>query len=243
MLNGGPRWDPRVRPVKSALVIEHDEYGPAGQVGERLVERGYRLDVFRVLDDPSDPVCTKRYPDATAYDALLVTGSPWSVTDTDTIGSWIGQEIEMVRAAHEAGVGVLGMCFGGQVLSAALGGEVSRSNRPEFGWTEVETDLPDAVASGPWFQWHYDRFTVPQGATEVARNAVGPQVFRIGRSVGTQFHPEITPRLARLWIGMDRAELEAHDVDPDRMAAESEERAADNQADSYALVDWFLDGV
>jgi GMP synthase-like glutamine amidotransferase len=77
----------------------------------------------------------------------------------------------------------------------------------------------------------------------VARNAVGPQVFRIGRSVGTQFHPEITPRLARLWIGMDRAELEDHDVDPDRMAAESEERAADNQANSYALVDWFLDGV
>ena len=95
--------------MKSALVIEHDEYGPAEKVGERLVERGYRLDVFRVLDDPSDPECTKKYPDATTYDALLVTGSPWSVTDTDTIGSWIGREIGMVRTAHEAGVGVLGL--------------------------------------------------------------------------------------------------------------------------------------
>jgi GMP synthase-like glutamine amidotransferase len=228
--------------VKRALVIEHDESGPSAGVGERLVEHGYQLDVFRVLDDQADPVCTKAYPDATSYDVLVVTGSPWSVTDTDSIGSWIGREIEMVRTAHDAGVAVLGLCFGGQVLSTALGGEVRRVDTPEFGWHEVDTDLPDAIAPGPWFEWHYDGFTVPDGATEIARTAVSPQAFRIGRSVGTQFHPEITTEIVNLWISMDERALRAHGVDPAVMAARTEEEAVDNRARSDALVDWFLDG-
>ncbi len=228
--------------MKRALVIEHDESGPAAGVGERLVERGHQLDVFRVLDDQADPVCTKAYPDATSYDVLVVTGSPWSVTDTDSIGSWIGREIEMVRTAHDTGVAVLGLCFGGQVLSTALGGEVRRVDTPEFGWHEVDTDLPDAIAPGPWFEWHYDGFTVPDGATEIARTAVSPQAFRIGRSVGTQFHPEITVEIVDLWISMDERALRAHGVDPTVMAARSEEEAVGNRARSDVLVDWFLDG-
>ena len=228
--------------MKRALVIEHDWYCPAAGVGDRLVEHGYQLDVFRVLEDPTDPVCTKPYPDATDYDVLVVTGSTWSVTDTDMIGSWIGREVEMVRAAHDAGVPVLGLCFGGQVLSAALGGEVRRVDTPEFGWHEVDTDLPDAIAPGPWFEWHYDGFTVPDGATEIARTAVSPQAFRIGRSVGTQFHPEITTEIVNLWISMDERALRAHGVDPAVMAARTEEEAVDNRARSDALVDWFLDG-
>ncbi|MED5600213.1 MAG: gamma-glutamyl-gamma-aminobutyrate hydrolase family protein, partial [Actinomycetota bacterium] len=166
----------------------------------------------------------------------------WSVTDTDMIGSWIGREVEMVRAAHDAGVPVLGLCFGGQVLSAALGGEVRRVDTPEFGWHEVDTDLPDAIAPGPWFEWHYDGFTVPDGATEIARTAVSPQAFRIGRSVGTQFHPEVTTEIVDLWISMEEKELRAHGVDPAVMAARSEEEAVGNRARSDALVDWFLDG-
>ena len=228
--------------MKRALVIEHDESGPAAGVGERLVEHGYQLDVFRVLDDQADPVCTKAYPDATSYDVLVVTGSPWSVTDTDSIGSWIGREIEMVRTAHDAGVAVLGLCFGGQVLSTALGGEVRRVDTPEFGWHEVDTDLPDAIAPGPWFEWHYDGFTVPDGATEIARTAVSPQAFRIGRSVGTQFHPEVTTEIVNLWISMDERALRAHGVDPTVMAARSKEEAVGNRARSDVLVDWFLDG-
>ena len=228
--------------MKRALVIEHDWYCPAAGVGDRLVEHGYQLDAFRVLDDPTDPVCTKPYPDTTDYDVLVVTGSTWSVTDTDMIGSWIGREVEMVRAAHDAGVRVLGLCFGGQVLSAALGGEVRRVDTPEFGWHEVDTDLPDAIAPGPWFEWHYDEFTVPDGATEIARTAVSPQAFRIGRSVGTQFHPEVTTELVERWINMDEKELRAHGVDPAVMAARTEEEAVDNRARSDVLVDWFLDG-
>ena len=121
-------------------MIEHDEHGPAEGVGERLVERGYDLEVFRVLDDPADPVSDKPFPDASDHDVLVLTGSPWSLYDTESIGSWIGREVAMVREAHDAGVRVLGLCFGAQVLSAALGGEVTRSDTPEFGWHLVRLD-------------------------------------------------------------------------------------------------------
>ena len=42
---------------------------------------------------------------------------------------------------------------------------------PEIGWHQVGTDAPDLVPGGPWFQWHFDRFDVPPGGVELARNA------------------------------------------------------------------------
>ncbi len=85
-----------------ALVIEHDEYGPAESVGDHFQVRGYDLEVFRVLEDPDDPVCTTPYPDPTGYDAVIVTGAVWSLADTAPIASWIHREVEMVRAAHDS---------------------------------------------------------------------------------------------------------------------------------------------
>ena len=224
-----------------ALAIEHDRYGPAEGVGERLVERGFELEAFRVLDDASDPVCAKEFPDPTAYDVVVVTGSRWSIAETGTIDSWIGREIEMVRTAHAAGVPVLGLCFGGQVLSAALGGQISRAECPEIGWYEIDSDLPEIVSQGPWFEWHYDQFTVPVGAIEVARTAVSSQIFRAGRSIGTQFHPEITPRLVADWVAIGQDELVNLDIDPGSMVSESVDHQIGARQRADRLVDWFLD--
>ena len=78
-------------------------------------------------------------------------------------------EIELIARAVEHDVPVLGLCFGGQVLAHVLGGTIEAAPTPEFGWHEIETDEPDAIPAGPWLLWHYQRFTVPPGATEVAR--------------------------------------------------------------------------
>lgn len=233
----------RYSPLVRALVIEHDEHGPAESVGEYLEERGFELEVFLVLDDPDDPVSHKAFPDATGYDALVVTGSPWSLADPDPIGSWIHREVEMVRAAHYAGTPVLGMCFGGQVLSAAMGGTVTRVDSPEFGWCNIESVDGCPLPTGPWFQWHFDVFTVPDGAIELARNDFGPQAFRIGRSLGTQFHPEVTPRLISDWLDYGTEELAANSVDPHAMLAETVERADAARSRAADLVDWFLTDV
>ena len=230
------RYSPGVR----ALVIEHDEHGPAESVGDRLEERGFELEVFLVLEDPDDPVSHKPFPDATEFDALVVTGSPWSLADPDPIGSWIHREVDMVRAAHDAGTPILGMCFGGQVISRALDGSVTRVERPEFGWCQIEPTNGSPLLPGPWFQWHFDVFTVPEGAVELARNDFGPQAFRIGHSLGTQFHPEITPRLISDWLDHGTEELAANGVSPQAMLAETVERADAARGRTADLVDWFL---
>ena len=224
-----------------ALVIEHDETGPVGGVGERLAEHGCELHSFRGLDDPSQPVCTKEFPDPTIYDVVVVLGSQWSVCEKGPIESWIDREIELVRSAHGSGTPVLGLCFGGQVLAAALGGGVTKADRPEIGWYEIESDQPEIVSPGPWFEWHYDRFSIPDGSVEVARSEVSSQVFRCGKSVGTQFHPEITPEIVASWAVVGHEELAKLDIDPEPLIAETVDRQAEARQRADRLVDWFLE--
>jgi len=223
-----------------ALVIEHDERIPVGGVGDHLVSRGFELRVFRVLDDPTDPVAMAPYPAPTAFDAVVINGCDWSIADHTPIASWIDREIAMVSTAHDSGMPVFGMCFGGQVLSAALGGHVTKAERPEHGWTEVDGD---DVTGGPWFQWHTDRFSVPPGAVEVASTLSGPQVIRAGHSVGCQFHPEVTPAIVDGWIRFGRDDLIAHGADPAVILAGTIEQETLNRRRADLLVDWWLDDV
>ena len=104
---------------------------------------------------------------------------------------------------------MLGLCFGGQALAAALGGDVETAPEPELGWTEIETDEPELVPPGPWLEWHYERFTTPPGATEIARTGAASQAFRHGRHLGVQFHPESTVEIVEHWAASDRERLEA----------------------------------
>jgi GMP synthase-like glutamine amidotransferase len=230
-----------LRPVR-ALVISHDPSEQPGLVGERLIQRGFELDVFVVCDSTGDGVSHRPFPDVDGADVVVAMGSPWSVY-SDEIGSWIGREIDFVREVHRRHTPFLGICFGGQVLSAALGGTVERAPRPELGWCRVESLVPDAIDEGPWFQWHGDRFTVPAGATELARNDVGVQAFRMGRSVGVQFHPEVDRDLLVSWV-RDGEPLdplfEELGVDVDDLLATTatlEPAAGEN---TRRLVDWFL---
>ena len=91
-----------------------------------------------------------------------------STLDTDV--PWIGPERALIAGAVTAGIPVLGVCFGGQLLAQALGGEVTRATRPEIGWYLIETSDPDRIPPGPWLEWHEDAFTAPPGSEAVARS-------------------------------------------------------------------------
>lgn len=227
-----------------ALVIRHEHVTEPGRVGERLTERGYDLTVLTVVPEPRyhAPDVHFDFPEADGWDLIVSLGAPWSVYDVDAIGSWIDGELALLRKAHHLGVPVLGICFGAQALATALGGAVERSPRPEIGWTEVGTDDPSLVPSGPWFQWHFDRCVLPPGAVEMARNAVCPQAFRVGRSLGVQFHPEITTEMLRGWIELGGgADCLRHGVDPDDLLARTRAMEPSARADTRRLVDGFLD--
>jgi hypothetical protein len=83
---------------------------------------------------------------------------------------------------------------------------------------------------------------LPPGSVEVARNAVCPQAFRAGRSLGVQFHPEITTQMLRGWLEFGGAEqCERLGVDPAALLARTRAMEPAARANARRLVDGFLD--
>jgi GMP synthase-like glutamine amidotransferase len=203
------------------LVVEQQADAPAGLVGEWALERGARLEVVRAPD-------VEEWPDPRSADAVVALGSDRSVHASSD--PWIAAQVDFLRAAHDADVPVLGICFGGQAVAAALGGAVSRAARTEIGWIDVEGD--DGYG-GSWFTWHEDAFTVPPGATELARAASGPQAFALGRSVGLQYHPEVTAAIVDKWLATGADAV----PDPEALRHETARRAAGARERAFALFD------
>ncbi len=188
------------------LFIHNEHLATAGLLGEAFSEHGYDVSTFEVV--PAElvdaPVLDVRFPSATAYDVIVPLGARWAVYDEALRRSWVGAEMQMLREAADARVPILGVCFGGQLLAQTFGGSVTRSAKPEIGWYDVISDDDDLVPGGPWFEWHFDTWTVPPGATEIARTANASQAFVLGRSLALQFHPEVDHDLLEGWLADDR---------------------------------------
>ena len=102
---------------------------------------------------------------------------------------------------------------------------------------------PSLVSDGPWFQWHFDTFTPPPGAELIADSPAGPQAYVIGRSLGLQFHPEVTTEIMDSWVAVYRHELDQEGVDPDRLLARTYELAQHTRAAAWRLFDGFLERI
>ncbi len=230
-----------------ALVVVHDPGSDPVLVGERLQHHGFELHEALITTDVGDPTGSAGHDvlgDPTDYDLIVPMGSNYSVYDTATIGSWIDDELDFLRGADQAGVPVLGVCFGAQALATALGGRVVRSEQHQVGWHPLSPEPGCGLPGGPWMQWHYDRFEPPAEATIVASDHVGVQAFTIGRHLGVQFHPEVTAAHVAGWVDMGgRAELERIGVDPDRLIADAAANEPDARRRTAQLVDWFLADV
>lgn len=228
------------------LFLQHDHLSPPGPVAERFAHRGYAVIESLVVapENFHNPNVEFDFPDPLQYDALVVMGAPWGAWDDETIGRWLLPEMDWLRAADDEGVPVLGICFGGQLLARAHGGSVSRSPRPEIGWSSIWTEEPDLVGPGPWFQFHYDRWQLPPGAREIARDALASQAFQIRRNLAVQFHPELTPAGLRGWYGNGGADLVAADgQDPEILYQHTLAEAASAAERAHRLVDAFVDQI
>ena len=222
------------RPALRALIVQHEAPTPPGLVSDWLAQRAASVDVLRI--DLEDHV-----PDPRDYDLIVSLGSEFPAFD-DSV-PFIGRETQLIQQAASADVPFLGLCFGGQLMARVLGGRSFRAERSEIGWLPVRTNDPELVGEGPWFQWHFDSFTLPPGARLIAETDVGPQAYVIGRSLGLQFHPEVSPEIMDAWVGAYRHELDAEGVDPDALLEETRRRAATARANAERLLNAYLDSV
>ncbi len=229
-----------------ALVFAHEPDGPANQIERRLIERGWTVDTHVITEDFDQPNVANPFPEVEDYDLIVPMGSVRSLTEKDEIGSWIHVELEILRTAHEAGTPILGICFGGQLLADALGGSVEKAPVTEIGWFEIEPvdGQENPVGAGPWMEWHHDRFTPPPGADVLAKTENAVQLFRMGTTVGTQFHPEVDVAHVSGFLQHAPDEyLAENGVKREEMLADVQKHEAASISRCHALVDWFLDEV
>ena len=228
------------------LFLQHDHVSPPGPVAERFAQRGYEVvkSVIVPRDRFDSPNVSFDFPEVDEYDVVVPMGAPWSAWDDDRIGTWLTPELDWLRNVQASDVPILGICFGAQALARALGGTVAPGPRAEIGFTWITSDDESLVPGGPWFQWHYDRFTVPPGAVEIARNPRASQAYVIGRSLAVQFHPEVTTACLR--GGLDEGglqEAQEDGVDPVELLAGTVREEPMAVARAHALVDAFLDRI
>lgn len=203
------------------LFVHHDANSGDGHVGRAFAELGAEVVTHQVCAAPSSPVGSPVFPDPSGLDRIVLFGSRWSVDDPQ-VAHWVEPEVGFIRQADSAGIPILGLCFGGQVLAAALGGTVGRTEYPEIGWFDVDVNDAGAAAgieTGPWLQWHFDAFTVPPGGTELARSRAGAQAFALGPHLGLQYHPEADRNVLEGWMVDDLDQLAAAGLDPDALLA------------------------
>jgi GMP synthase-like glutamine amidotransferase len=165
-----------------------------------------------------------RLPDAGSIAGLVVMGGPMGAND-EASHPFLAGEKTLIAEAVRAGLPVLGVCLGSQLMASALGAVVRTGPRPEIGQGEVqltEAGLADPVlgpegASVRVFHWHGDTFDLPGGSTHLARSALYPhQAFRAGaRAYALQVHVEVDEILARSWarrlpagVGIDASQTE-----------------------------------
>ena len=160
---------------------------------------------------------------------LVVMGGPMGVYE-EAAHPHLSEEIRLIRSALEAGIPILGVCLGSQLLAAALGASVRPGVR-EIGWHPV--DLSDSATSDPlWrriespftpFHWHGDVFELPANSRRLAgseRTACQAFSYR-ERAYGFLFHLEVDEGMVRAMADAFAGELASAGVDRDQLLAEA----------------------
>jgi GMP synthase-like glutamine amidotransferase len=219
-----------------ALTIANANDADTGFIGDRFREHGYAF-------DECHRESAGEWPALDGHELILLLGSEWSVY-WPQVADKVQAEVALLQEAARRDIPVFGICFGNQVMAHAFGGTVHKAEIVEIGWQDIETDIPDVIAPGPWMEWHYDVVTIPPGAIELARTAAGPQAWQMGRMFCTQFHPEVHEGVVRRWAtGFGADELARIGSSPEELIATTRASIGASRVNAERLVDWFCETI
>lgn len=198
--------------MKPIRIFRHLVCKPPGYLGDYLQQRGVPWEMVCVDDAHPLDQCTDD------VSALVFMGAGVSVNDQL---SWMESELQLIRKATQQGLPMLGVCFGAQMMSRALGGEVTRGGEMEIGWHPVR-GVPENDPAG-WldglprqfmaFHWHADTFTLPAGSRLIMESdCYLHQGFAIDDHLGLQFHLEMTSEMVKGWIDRYGSDLQPTSV-------------------------------
>jgi GMP synthase-like glutamine amidotransferase len=176
-------------------ILEHVPFETIGSIAGWLEARGASVTRTRFYESPT-------LPDLAGIEMVVVMGGTLNA-DQDEQFPWLRDEKAFIANAIAAGVRVLGICLGSQLIAQAMGARVYRAAQAEHGWLPVMSTIPSEPAYRfpemfTAFQSHGDTFDLPAGAVRLARSAACEnQAFQIGaRVIALQFHLESTAESA-----------------------------------------------
>lgn len=197
------------------LVFRFSQIEGPGYLGDFLTREGIFWTQINV--DANDAV-----PDSiSGYSGLVLMGGPMSVNDNLP---WIAQVIDLIRQAIDKNIPVLGHCLGGQLMSKAMGAQITQNPLKEIGWGKAAKvginpapgwlgKLPPAFEV---FQWHGETFSIPDGAVRVLESAFCPnQAWLMNdRHLALQCHIEMTAPMIVAWSEAGADEIRQASASP-----------------------------
>lgn len=199
--------------MKPIAIFRHSPTENAGYFALFLTQHAIPWKMIHVDQGEAVP------EDAGAFSGLVFMGGTMSVNDDLP---WIPKMLALIRDAYAVDIPMLGHCLGGQLMSKALGGVVTRNAVKELGWGR--TGVADNAIAREWFgdirtfdsfHWHGETFSLPPGATHLLSSAYcANQAFAIGKHLGLQCHVEMTEHMIREWCEVGAAELAAFASSP-----------------------------
>lgn len=230
------------------VVVQHTDGSGPGRLPEWFAERGVDVTTERAAD-----LVEKVTDGWGGADGVVLLGGGL-LPDDDERFPFLPRERAHLSAAVEAGLPVLGICLGAQLLAHVAGGEVTaRSGETERGSIGVRllATAADDRLLGPlaaedelrMIANHVDSITrLPSAAVHLATSdACAVQAFRLGDAAwGLQFHPEAPASRVAEW---DEAAFVAAGFDRDALVAHATADDAVNRRQARLLVDSFVDIV
>ena len=180
-------------------VLQHVPFEGIGCMASWLESRDAKVTYTRFYEVDDLPVVA-------GLDLIIVMGGPMNVSD-ESAHTWLKGEKYFVREAMEAGISVLGVCLGAQIIADVMGARIFSNAHKEIGWFSIEAveggestfTFPERLMA---FHWHGDTFDLPETAVLLARSeGCTNQAFQVGKKViGLQFHLETTMETTELMI-------------------------------------------